>query len=546
MKKRSLKTRIQKTFIIVLILPVLILALVAVTFFYHTISDATFEENQRRIRILSDVLENEIKRVERHVVTFAKGLDLISANGEQLSNSIKPVIENHQSIYEIKVLNEKGIVQFVEPYNRNEIGRDLSYATFVRKTFSENSLTWSTSYLSPTSNTPVSSFAIPIVAGAIVVTFDISQFTNIIKFHSDNSVKIAIVDKGGVFLSHTDHEKYQQRQWEPNSLLIREHLTNKPDLEHYVVDNAQQNIILGNMIYDTGLMVILYQNRSEYLSPIRKITIIFAIGLLLFLIPIFFVSIRTSNYFFSYISDLSENIHTIAKGDYKTNIDAKGFKELIRVNNDFEDMVGKIDDREKKIQSLNTELKDKLAEAETAIRQKNKAEDQLHKSHDTLLAVLNGMDSTIYVADMQSYEILFINKYMADIYGADLVGTSCFESIRGHKVPCPDCPNEHLLDENGTPTDGFIWENTNPISGKIYINHDSAIRWIDGRIVRMQIATDVSEMKELEDKLKQAQKMEAIGTLAGGIAHDFNNILSAIIGYCDLAIEDFGSTSKRL
>jgi len=131
------------------------------------------------------------------------------------------------------------------------------------------------------------------------------------------------------------------------------------------------------------------------------------------------------------------------------------------------------------------------------------AEQATPDAYQTLLTILDSIDALVYVADMKTYELLFANRYIRNIWG-DVVGTKCWQSLQsGQTGPCVFCTNDRLLDAVGQPTGVYQWEFQNTRDGRWYDCRDNALRWIDGRIVRLEIATDITERKKMEEELRR-------------------------------------------
>lgn len=165
-------------------------------------------------------------------------------------------------------------------------------------------------------------------------------------------------------------------------------------------------------------------------------------------------------------------------------------------------------------------------------------EQELKTAHERFLKILDSIDTTVYVADIQTYKILFMNKFMSKSFGKDMTGEICWKAFRNMDGPCPHCTNDALISKDGHPAGPIVWEDENPITKKWYINYDRSIIWTDGRLVRLQVATDITELKQMEKALRHTHKKEAISTIIGGIAHDFNNLLGIMIGNTELAMDD--------
>jgi diguanylate cyclase (GGDEF)-like protein/PAS domain S-box-containing protein len=131
-----------------------------------------------------------------------------------------------------------------------------------------------------------------------------------------------------------------------------------------------------------------------------------------------------------------------------------------------------------------------------------RVEAQLQQVYSSFVYLLDGIEADVYVADMVSYEILFMNKHMRDSFGGNFTGQLCYKVFRGEDNPCAHCTNGRLLDASGKPTGVHTWESLNPKTGRWYKNSDRAILWEGGRYVRLEVATDITELKQAEMRLE--------------------------------------------
>jgi len=147
------------------------------------------------------------------------------------------------------------------------------------------------------------------------------------------------------------------------------------------------------------------------------------------------------------------------------------------------------------------------------ITERIQAEEELKYTKLQLEFIFNNLDSSIYITDMKSNEILFMNEHMKNIFGEDLTGKICWQVIhKNMDAPCEFCKNDKLIDPDGNPEKPYVWEHYNQTLQNWYELRDQAIPWIDGRLVRMQIATDISDRKKTEDALgeKKSQLRQII------------------------------------
>jgi PAS domain S-box-containing protein len=166
------------------------------------------------------------------------------------------------------------------------------------------------------------------------------------------------------------------------------------------------------------------------------------------------------------------------------------------------------------------------------ITARRQIEQGLVESHSLLSAVVDGTTDAVYVKDLRG-RYLMINAA-----GARMLSSTVEEAIgKDDRDLFPSATADAIMEADqrmmalGKPE---MVEQVVTAAGvtRTYETTKGVYRDEHGKVIGLiGIARDVTEMKRLEEQLRRAQKLEAVGRLASGVAHDFNNILGVVIGY---------------
>lgn len=129
--------------------------------------------------------------------------------------------------------------------------------------------------------------------------------------------------------------------------------------------------------------------------------------------------------------------------------------------------------------------------------------DDMCRNRRNMFEILNDLSELIYVVDMETYELLFMNTVGKELFHIDAIqGEKCYKVLQCRDEPCSFCTNSILSADRI-----YTWEHKNEITGRHYLLKDRIIKW-EGKDARVEIAFDITEKEEQKISLENALSAE--------------------------------------
>jgi PAS domain S-box-containing protein len=233
--------------------------------------------------------------------------------------------------------------------------------------------------------------------------------------------------------------------------------------------------------------------------------------------------------------------HVSMSRDYSTRVSVPSTDELAALTGSFNDMLAEIQHRDVALTDANAELATQFTQLQAESEERRRAEDARRDTEARFQQLAESISEVFWLFDVETNKFLYVSPAYESLFGRrcqDLYE----DPTRWMAARHPD-DREPVTDRCAVAVDDRIGDREYRIvrpdgEGRVVRERTYPVRDDHGVKRIAAIVDDVTERRSLEEQLRQAQKLEAIGTLAGGIAHDFNNILGAIMGHAELAVMD--------
>lgn len=512
-QRQSLKWFFIISLALAVAVPVTIIGAITIKFTVDSVKNEIVLRNQLLVNNLAQQVE-ELQNNQLEVLESIKRvIDQDDTDQKTANEVLTAALESHRQFIKLQVVNEAGFVTNVTPYDEEFINIDMSRRLFFTETMKTGKPHWSNTFISPQLNQPVITLSIPLRKGILSAFVSLGALRNSInKISIGKDSFVAITDQTGTFIAHRDESKIFQRDFDPNYEDFKKNYSGGI-ITRQVVINGRNTMANAMFIRRTGWAIVVYQSMREMFAPIRYIYYYFIVGTGITLLIITLFSFKLFGSILNILRKFTASSRIISDGKYDHRIEQLHYTEFRDLADQFNAMAHSIKSREK----------------------------SLIESEDKYRSIFIAAKDAIIVLDHETGGILNVNDSACELYGYT-------------RDELLNLRNVNLSAEPDKTTAGLQAE-TNWIPLRYHIKKDGAVFPVEisinyhftsnGQKISTAIIRDIStrisneeEQKQMEEKLRQAQKMEAIGTLVGGISHDFNNLLQAITGYSQLLLMD--------
>jgi len=533
-RHKSLASQLTWVSILMVTLAILAVGTGLILIADRTQRDHAFRLQQQSAEQVSQLISSYMVGAVDRLHFFLKNTPLPLQSPERLKDALENLLIASLPLYsQISILDKEG----------NELSKVSRFHTFLSDELTNQaqspafvSAIRGNSYIGPVAflgDTGLLSVPIalpvktptPETADVIIAEVNVSHlWQSVARIKVGQSGYAYLVDMNGRFVAYQKPAEVLQRYGEDMNRMppVSEFVIHGQDgtghIQEYEGLNNEKVIGVYAPINGTNWAVMVEQPVSEAYKSISEMKS-YLVGLMLLCIILsgglgFFVSRRL----IGPIRALTAAAQRFGSGDLET--------EFIDVKR--QDEVGVLSHAFKKMQK--ELIKD--------INERRNSEEALRESEEKYRMLVENANDAIFVA--QDGVIKFPNRKTEELTGysaEELTTIPLIDIIHSNdRAKVIERHKRRLMGANPVSTYSFKIVNKSGFEKTVQLNA-VLIQW-ENKLATLNFVRDITQQKQLEVRLQQSQKREAVGTLTGGIAHDFNNILSVIVGNAELALDD--------